>query len=110
MRSSVFTAAFVGLALLAQPAFAGSETQDRDAAIAACRAAIASEAGVPATPQFVDFHRSQTRAGSIDTRFRVRTQPDADRWEARCEFRRRVGEVAQVALDRPQSQTAAAAD
>ena len=106
LRSGLFAGVLAGAVLLVSPAQAG-ETEDRDAAIAACRAAIAADAGVPATRQFVDFHQSETRPGIIHTRFRVRSQPGGDRWEAQCDFRRRVGEVASVSQQRPESQRAA---
>jgi hypothetical protein len=99
MRSILFAGALAGLVLSAAPAFAGPETEDRNAAIAACRAAIAEEAGVPATREFVDFHRAQTRPRLIETRFNVRAA-SGETWRADCVYRRGAGEIVSVSQDR----------
>lgn len=84
---AAFAAAFVAVAAFAAPAFAGSDQDDLNAAIVACRAAVSEQTGAPNTDAAIDFDRSRTRATRIDVFFRVRADEGASAPYA-CRFNR----------------------
>jgi hypothetical protein len=101
MIRSIITAGLAAAALtaLAAPAFAGKdETQERTAAIGACRLAIAEKTGVAATGANIDFHRSTTKGRTFELRFQVRND-GASLGAASCVYQRRDEKVASVDLD-----------
>ncbi|MBI1252185.1 MAG: hypothetical protein GC189_12025 [Alphaproteobacteria bacterium] len=83
------------LGLLAAPAVAGSDAEDRAAAISACRASLAGEAGVLATQDNISFDRSRTKPRVIEVRFRVSGR-DGAVWYAQCDVRRGSGEITSI--------------
>lgn len=99
MNRTLILAALSGLAMLtaASPVLAADETQERVAAIGACRTAIAEKVGVPATTTAIDFRRSETKSRSFELRYSVRDN-GASLGNATCVYQRRAGTV-EVTLD-----------
>lgn len=90
-RAPVAAAFALVCAFGASPALADAD--DRSAAIAACRSAVAAQLGV--SEEAVDFDQSSTRGGRIDVRLQVRGT-DADGRYA-CRYSRSTDSVVGVA-------------
>ena len=90
-RAPVAAAFALVCAFSAAPAFADAE--DRSAAIAACRTALATPLGV--SVDAVDFDQSSTRGSRVDVRVQVRGT-DADGRYA-CRYSRSTDSVVGVA-------------
>ena len=103
MKTTMFALAFAALSFAAPAASAGSETEDRTAAIRLCRAEVAQQAGV-----------TESEARFDEVRVRARTvRVDIDLWRdgaltnVRCDVNR-DGDQLTVASISPSLQLASA--
>lgn len=101
-RFAAFVAASALVISAASPAFAASDTEARNAAIAACKTAVATQ--LSADVSAVRLDRITTRGRTVELRLEVR-KDGARVGLAECSYNRRAATTEVVVLE-PKTQTA----